>query len=295
MFDSRFSFGKNWSDFLRYGLDPERIAIATRETSSFLGLPHLRGLTFMDIGCGSGLFSFAAHALAAEQITSFDVDPLAVQCCLNMKQRAGNPGNWEVFQGSILDPKTLEHLPSVDVVYAWGVLHHTGDMWTAIRNAAQFAKPGGRFFISIYNRLEYDSFTSYRGSHGWLRLKRAYNRRGSLGKRAMECCFAGKDIAASLLSLRNPLRQIRQYRNRRGMSWWYDIVDWLGGYPYEFASAGEVFDVCRRELGLTLERLRTTSSIGCNEFLFSRPAARPSPGSPPDMRSGACFSDVTEP
>ena len=113
--------------------------------------------------------------------------------------------------------------------------------------------------------------TRYRGSHGWLRLKRAYNRRGRIGKRAMEGWFAGKDILASLVSFRNPLRQITQYKNKRGMSWWHDIVDWLGGYPYEFASAGEVFQFCRRELGLNLEKLKTTSSIGCNQFLFSRP------------------------
>jgi 2-polyprenyl-6-hydroxyphenyl methylase/3-demethylubiquinone-9 3-methyltransferase len=293
MLDSHFSFGKNWSAFLRHQVDSDRIAIAVRDTSAFLGLRDLKRLTFMDIGCGSGLFSYAAHTLAAEHIISFDIDPLAVQCCLHMKERAGNPENWEIFQGSILDPKTLEHLPAVDVVYSWGVLHHTGDMWTAMRNAAQFVKPGGRLFISIYNRLEYDSFTSYRGSHGWLRLKRAYNRHGSLGKRAMECWFAGKDIAASLLSLRNPLHQIRQYRNKRGMSWWYDIVDWLGGYPYEFASAGEIFEFCHHELGLTLQRLRTTSSIGCNEFLFMRTAAGPSLGSPSDTRSAACSSDDT--
>jgi 2-polyprenyl-6-hydroxyphenyl methylase/3-demethylubiquinone-9 3-methyltransferase len=269
----QFSFGKNWNDFLRHSLDSDRIEVAIRDTSGFLGLSDLKGLTFMDIGCGSGLFSYVAHSMAAEQITSFDVDPFSVQCCLAMKERAGNPQTWDVFAGSILDPRTLRRLPSVDIVYSWGVLHHTGDMWTAIRNAAHFVKPGGRFFISIYNRLEYDSLTRYRGSHGWLKLKRAYNRSGRFGKRSMEAWFAGKDIVASLVSFRNPLRQISQYKNKRGMSWWHDIVDWLGGYPYEFASAGQVFEFCHRELGLTLEKLNTTSSIGCNEFLFSRPKA----------------------
>jgi len=271
--DSQFSFGKNWNDFLRHSLDADRIAAAIRDTSDFLGLSDLKGLRFMDIGCGSGLFSYVAHSMAAEHITSFDVDPFSVQCCLAMKKRAGNPQNWEVFEGSILDPGTLRRLPSADIVYSWGVLHHTGDMWGAIRNAAHFVKPGGRFFISIYNRLEYDSLTRYRGSHGWLRLKRAYNRSGRYTKRSMEAWLAGKDIVASLVSFRNPLRQISQYKNKRGMSWWHDIVDWLGGYPYEFASAGQVFEFCHRELGLTLERLNTTSSIGCNEFLFSRPPA----------------------
>jgi len=290
--DRRFSFGKNWAEFLTHSLDTERVAIAIRQTGSFLGVSDLRGLTFMDIGCGSGLFSYAAYAMGAERITSFDLDPLAVQCCLTMKERAGNPDNWEVFQGSILDPGALQRLPLVDVVYAWGVLHHTGDMWAAVRHAASFVKPGGCLFVSIYNRLEYDSLTRYRGSHGWLRIKRAYNRSGWLGKRIMECWFAGKDIAVSLLSLRNPLGHIRHYRNKRGMSWWYDIVDWLGGYPYEFASASEVFQFCRRELGLTLERLKTNSSIGCNEFLFSRPATDHSEESLWSIRAVASFSDT---
>jgi 2-polyprenyl-3-methyl-5-hydroxy-6-metoxy-1,4-benzoquinol methylase len=281
--DRQFSFGKNWNDFLRHRLDSDTIAVAIRDTGDFLGLSELKGLTFMDVGCGSGLFSYAAHTLGAQHITSFDLDPSSVQCCLMMKERAGNPQNWEVFQGSILDPETLRRLPLVDIVYSWGVLHHTGDMWTAMRHAAHFVKPGGRFFISIYNSVEYDSLTRYRGSHGWLRLKRAYNRSGSIGKRAMEGWFAGKDILASLVSLRNPLRQISQYKNKRGMSWWHDIIDWLGGYPYEFASAGEVFQFCRRELGLNLESLKTTSSIGCNQFLFSRP---PDPaGAAPEMPS----------
>ena len=292
MLDNHFSFGKNWAAFLRHGLDSASVATAIQDTSRFLGLSDLRGLTFMDIGCGSGLFSYAAHAMAAEHITSFDVDPLAVQCCMTMKKRADSPSNWNVFQGSILDPATLQQLPRVDIVYSWGVLHHTGDMWTAIRNAATFVKPGGRFFISIYNRLEYDSLTRYRGSHAWLRLKRVYNRSGWVGQRAMECWFAGKDIAASVVSLRNPVHQIRQYRNKRGMSWWYDIVDWLGGYPYEFASAGEVFEFCHRELGLTLERLTTTSSIGCNEFLFSRASTETFAGSPSETRPAARFSET---
>src|SRR5262249_28590484 len=154
-------------------------------------------------------FSHAAHMLGAARITSFDVDPLAVQCCLEMKHRAGDPSTWDVFHGSILDNATLQQLVPADIVYAWGVLHHTGDMWTAIRNAASFVKPGGRLFISIYNRLEYDSLKNYRGSHAWLRHKRAYNHSGWLGKHIMEYWFASKDVIGQILSLQNPLKEIR--------------------------------------------------------------------------------------
>lgn len=237
---------------------------------NFLGLDNLEGKTFLDIGCGSGLFSYAAHQLGAKRIVSFDVDPFSVRCCNHMKERVGNPNNWEIIEGSILNQELVERLGSFDVVYSWGVLHHTGAMWDAIRNAAGLVKPGGRFYIAIYNRLEYDTLKRYRGSHGWLRLKKLYNRSGWLGKRLLEGWFAGVDIAKYLLTFRNPFREIRNYQEKRGMSWWYDIVDGLGGYPYEFATTGEVFNFCHVELGFQLERLKQASSIGCHEFLFIR-------------------------
>src|SRR5687767_14492573 len=112
----------------------------------------------MDIGCGSGVFSHAAYTLGASRIVSFDIDPLSVRCCELMKQRSSNPPHWDIRHGSILDPAFVRSLPKCDVVYSWGVLHHTGDMWTAIRNAASLVKPGGRFFIAIYNKVEAGRF-----------------------------------------------------------------------------------------------------------------------------------------
>lgn len=267
-----FSFGRNWKHFLKRCLTPERIEIATAQTREALGLDTLRGLTFLDIGCGSGLFSYAAHSLNAERVTSFDIDPDSVRCCLEMRARAGNPENWTVFDGSILDTELLQQLPQADIVYSWGVLHHTGDMWQAIRNAAKLVKPGGRFLIAIYNNLEYDTLTGLRGSRGWLKLKRFYNNSGGLIRRCMECTMASKDILKFLITLNNPFTAIRRYEEQRGMSWWHDIVDWLGGYPYEFASVSEVFNFCHREFGMELQWLQTNSSIGCNEFVFENPA-----------------------
>lgn len=269
--DVSFSFGQNWRDFLDHALDADRIDHAKLRLQRALGLGTLDGLTFLDIGCGSGLHSYVAHELGAERIVSFDVDPFSVACCRQMRKDAGDPEAWEVFEGSIVDTVLLGRLPQADVVYSWGVLHHTGDMYAAIRNAASLVKPGGRCMIAIYNRVEYNTFRAWRGSPGWLRLKRAYNRAGWIGKRSLESVFAAKDILAFLVSFRNPFREIRRYREKRGMSWWYDIVDWLGGYPYEFASAGEIVNFCQRDLGLQLEQLETTSSIGCHEFLFRRP------------------------
>jgi 2-polyprenyl-3-methyl-5-hydroxy-6-metoxy-1,4-benzoquinol methylase len=263
-----FSFGENWRDFLRRTLDEEQLRFARERTKELLRVEDLQGLTFLDIGCGSGLFSFVAHSLGAKRVISIDVDPLSVDCCRYMKNEAGNPDNWDILQGSILDRSFLATLSTADIVYSWGVLHHTGDMWQAIRNAAALVRPGGRFAIAIYNRLEFNTLKSWRGSHKWLRIKRAYNRASKPMKRLMELSLAAKDIGAMVCRLRNPLAEIRAYKRHRGMSWWHDKVDWLGGYPYEFASSGEIFTFCHDELGMQLERLRSTSSIGCHEFLF---------------------------
>ena len=266
-----FSFGQNWEHYLRQSLSEERLRIAQERTSDLLRLDSLNGLTFLDIGCGSGIFSFVAQRMGAVRVTSVDIDPKSVRCCVYMKNRAGDPDSWEIKQGSILDDNFLAALPQCDIVYSWGVLHHTGDMWKAIRNAASLVKPGGRFALAIYNKLEYSTFKHWRGSHRWLRIKRTYNRSSALTKRAMEIAAASKDVLAMLLRSRSPISEIRAYRHKRGMSWWHDIVDWLGGYPYEFASAGEVFTFCHDELCMQLERLNTTSSIGCHEFLFIKP------------------------
>ncbi len=272
MTDRTFSFGRNWSAFLDRCLTPERLARARADTAEFLAVESLEGRSFLDIGCGSGLFSSAAYELGASRIVSFDVDPFSVKCCELLRERAGSPPNWTVLEGSVLDCAFMQKIAPADIVYSWGVLHHTGDMWTAIRNAARLVNPGGEFLIAIYNRLEYDFLKSWRGSHGWLKLKRVYNNGSALRKRLMEAWFAAKDLAAWTVSLQNPVRRIRNYQSKRGMSWWYDIVDWLGGYPYEFASPGEVFMFCRNDVGFELHRLQSTCSLGCNQFLFHRPA-----------------------
>jgi 2-polyprenyl-6-hydroxyphenyl methylase/3-demethylubiquinone-9 3-methyltransferase len=272
-----FSFGQNWRDFLDRSLDADQLRFAIERTRHLLRTESLEGKTFIDIGCGSGLFSYVAHQLGAERIVSIDVDPKSVECARFMKAQAGSPASWEIQHASILDDAFVRSLPKFDVVYSWGVLHHTGSMWQAIRNAASLVKPGGRFAIAIYNKIEYNTLKHWRGSYMWLRIKRAYNRGGAIRKRALELAFASKDVVAMLVRLRNPLREIRSYKQKRGMSWWHDHIDWLGGYPYEFATAGEIFEFCHNEFGMNLERLYTTQSIGCHEFLFTVPEAHSKP------------------
>ena len=263
-----FSFGRNWHDFVHASLSDERVREAEHSLAAFLGTTDLKGRTFLDIGCGSGLFSLAAYRLGAAKIVSFDLDPFSVACCQYLREREGSPLQWSVTSGSILDESFVRSLESADIVYAWGVLHHTGSMWRAIGNAIGLVRPGGVLFIAIYNKVD-----GVLGSQSWLNLKRAYNSAPRWFKAFIEYGFLLLVITKMLLTLRNPIREIRGYKKKRGMSFRTDIRDSLGGYPYEYASAGEIFRFCHT-MGLQLEKLRTVSDLGLNEFLFSSPVQK---------------------
>src|SRR5271154_68122 len=81
----RFAFGENWRRFLSV-LDESRVASAEDSLRSMLEVSDLRGKTFVDVGCGSGLFSLAARRLGA-RVHSFDYDPQSVACALELRQR----------------------------------------------------------------------------------------------------------------------------------------------------------------------------------------------------------------
>ena len=146
----RFEFGNNWRRFLRV-LNDERIYESEKNLKDFLQSESLVDKTFLDIGCGSGLSSLAARRLGAK-VLSFDYDPQSVNCTRELKRRYfENDQNWEILSGSVLDPDYLKSLGSFDIVYSWGVLHHTGAMWDALENAKINTKVNGKLYIAIYN------------------------------------------------------------------------------------------------------------------------------------------------
>lgn len=260
----RFAFGQNWRSFLET-LDEGRIREAEKSLQDMLGLDSLAGRSFLDIGCGSGLFSLAARRLGA-RVRSFDFDPQSVECARVLKTRFfPQDGAWTIDQGSVLDEPFLRGFGEHDVVYSWGVLHHTGDMWRALEAVIPAVRPGGLLFISIYNYLP-------RQTKRWQRIKRLYNQ-GPLHKAVLTAGFVGYHAISNLIyglrKYRSPLHKFREYRRKRGMSLYHDWIDWLGGYPYEAATAEEIFRFYQSR-GFTLQALRTTSGLGTNQYVFRR-------------------------
>lgn len=264
----RFEFGKNWSRFLAL-LDENRINEAEESLKQMLGVDTLKGLSFVDIGSGSGLFSLAARRLGA-RVHSFDYDPHSVSCTAELKKRYfPNDDSWKVEEASALDKAYLNSLGTFDVVYSWGVLHHTGQMWQALENVHKLVAPGGKLFIALYNDTGSQSTR-------WNWIKKTYNRLPGILRAPYTVLVIAPDelksIARSVLTL-SPGSYIKTWSNydrRRGMNRWRDIVDWVGGYPYEVSTPDEVFDFFS-ERGFELRKLNCGRvGLGCNQFVFIR-------------------------
>jgi len=256
----RFAFGKNWSKF------SERLRnedyLKARESLEKL-IPDLEGKTFLDVGSGSGLFSIAASALGAKKVRGFDVDPEAVTTAQSLVEKVctWDPRvNKDVISfevKSILNENIGS--PRYDVVYSWGVLHHTGDMYRSFAAIMNLVAEKGSLVIAIYNK----HFTS----PVWKGIKYTYVKSpGFVRKMLVWAVMVAKYIAALVISRQNPLKK------KRGMHYYTDVVDWVGGYPYEYASVDEVVDFFRTHGFILKKLIRTKGFTGCNEFVFEKEA-----------------------
>lgn len=264
----RFRFGANWAKFVEE-LDEARVVSAEAALRASLGVTSLEGRRFLDAGCGSGLHSLAARRLGAD-VVSFDFDAQSVATTRAVRERfRPDDEGWQISRGSVLDAQFLSELGDFDIVYSWGVLHHTGDQWRAMELVAERVVPDGELFLALYNDQGLPSRV-------WTRIKRSYVG-GREGMKYTLLFGAGAYFelrsVVGRMTRGEPLLPFEQWRRRkqeRGMSVWTDLVDWVGGYPFEVSRPEEVFRFYR-ERGFELTHLMTCGGgLGCNEFVFRR-------------------------
>jgi 2-polyprenyl-6-hydroxyphenyl methylase/3-demethylubiquinone-9 3-methyltransferase len=252
----RFKFGNNWKNFLQ-NINKSQIQSAENSLKKMLKRKTFKNYTFLDVGSGSGLFSLAARNLGAK-VTSFDFDKSSVWCTNKLKnQFYKNDKNWKIIQGSILDRNFLTLLGKFDIVYSWGVLHHTGNMWLAMDNITKLVKKKGFLFIALYNHQQFA--TLY-----WTYIKIAYNKFFFLRPILILIHFLYPTIPSLFLKF------LQNKKIPRGMTLYYDLIDWLGGYPFETSIPENVFNFYRKKKFALINLKTVGGKLGCNEFVFQR-------------------------
>ena len=256
----RFRFGRNWKRFLRT-VTEERIRRASSSLLAALRCDSLTGKSFLDIGSGSGLSCLAAFRAGA-RVTAFDYDPESVECTQWLRRKAeASEQQWAIMQGSVLDPEFMGRLERYDIVYSWGVLHHTGHMWKAIEATCSRVQVHGVLFIALYNDQGWIS-------RYWTAVKRIYNWNSACAVLVF-ALHAPYFVAARAVG--EIVRTVRRApRDNRGMLFWYDVNDWLGGYPFEVAPRDEVVRMLE-QMGFEPIYVKSVGRrSGCNQYLFRR-------------------------
>lgn len=270
--DTHFAFGRNWAEYAQKVGEPE-IEQAVAGLRRLLGTHNLEGRSFIDIGSGSGLHSLAALRLGAARVLAIDIDADSVQTTRTVLGRFAPHGNWAVERRSVFD-LSPDDPGRFDVVYSWGVLHHTGALTRALERASALCKEGGLFVFALYRRIWMDPF--------WRVVKRWYSQASPAAQQRARSVRIALFRCALRLVGRDPKRYITEYRSRRGMHFEHDVHDWLGGWPYESILPHEV-DSLLSPLSFSLERsflskgrlLGRNPGIfgsGCDEYVYRRVA-----------------------
>lgn len=252
----QFNFGKNWQKYSEKVLDADKLESAELSLKELLGEDRIKNKSFLDIGSGSGIFAISAKKLGAGRVVGFDISEESIEAAKENVIKFNMENTIEFHRASILD-NAYKKFGKFDVVYSWGVLHHTGSMRQAIKNSMELVNDNGLLAVAIYNK--------HWSSPVWKRIKYLYNVSPKFIKRIMIFVFYWIILTAKfLVTFKNPLKK------RRGMSFYYDVIDWLGGYPYEYASEKEIVDFFADNHFQLVKFIKTNVPTGCNEFVFKK-------------------------
>ena len=267
--ETHFEFGANWLDYLEE-VSERNITEAVRSLERLFPNGELQGRRFLDIGCGSGLSLLAAIKLGAREVVGVDIDENSVEASRRCLSRFATHATWRVSQASVFDLDPDRH-GRYDVVYSWGVLHHTGNLRLALKKAAALVPERGLLAIALYRKSPMCNF--------WRREKRFYSRAPGWIQAPMRWLYQAACLTNVVRQGNNPVSFIQDYAKRRGMSWTYDTHDWLGGYPYESTTREET-RAQLASLGFQFVRERVPEvtgrglfGVGCNEYVAQRRAA----------------------
>ena len=262
----RFKFGKNWQSYLKH-LNQEKINNSKDSILKFLNKKTLKGKTFIDVGSGSGLSSLSARLLGAK-VHSFDFDTESVASTQYLKDKYFKGDNsWTVEQGSAIDSEYMKQLSTYDIVYSWGVLHHTGNMQRGLELVEKIVKPnGGLLYLALYNDQGFSS-------KAWTLVKKTYVKSPFVLKQLIILLsyfrIWGPPTIKDFIRIK-PFDTWRKRKLDRGMSPHYDLIDWIGGYPFEVSTPEEIIHYYV-DKGYNLLRLKTCNGgKGCNEYLFEK-------------------------
>jgi predicted RNA methylase len=261
--ESHFAFGKNWASYAAR-IDEARIEEVKRGLLKLIPAEEFKGKTFLDIGCGSGLSALAAARLGVDRIVAVDIDPVSVATTRAVLSSNDVSVPWRAETMSVFELDAMGDT-AFDIVYSWGVLHHTGAMWEALDKAASMVAQNGQLAIALYRRTYLDSF--------WKLEKRLYAHAPQVFQTLVRNIYVAAFCLGIWATGRNFRSYLANYKSARGMDFYFDVHDWLGGYPYESALAPEV-ESHLASRGFVAKRVFTQPQqigvfgSGCDEYVY---------------------------
>jgi 2-polyprenyl-6-hydroxyphenyl methylase/3-demethylubiquinone-9 3-methyltransferase len=254
----RFAFGKNWQNYVQHALTPANIQHARHAFQQLYADIELQGKTFLDIGFGQGLALFFAREMGAD-VVGIDNDADNLVSCQHTAAFFQN--QLPAMQvASILDVEFVQEQRQngqFDVVHAWGVLHHTGNMRQALYHTTRLVKQGGYLIVAIYNK--------HWSSPIWKVIKQSYNHAPNIIQKLLISMFYPVIYCAKwVVTGTDPKRK------ERGMDFFYDVVDWVGGYPYEYASVQSIQQFFCQQHFECIRVIPAKVPTGCNQFVFRK-------------------------